>query len=159
MCDRIRVVHAANEALEPLYEEAHVLSCLLEPTPYREFVMPVKLFEYLGQGRPLLATAGSAAGQFVSTNDIGWSIPYQIEALAEFLRSLRHRSDYAAKATKADRLAPAHTWRARAETVARDLGGRSGAEAGQSDRRAPASAAPPPDFGAHRIAASGGLTW
>ena len=121
--DRVEVVHANGAALEPLYDRS-VLGCLfLEPIAYREFAAPLKLYEYLGHGKPIIAVEGSLAGDFVAENGVGWVLPYTADALASLLSRLaedpaeldRVRARVASVRTE-------HTWAARADQAAVALG-------------------------------------
>lgn len=117
-----RVVHASGKELEPLYADS-ALGCLfMAPIEYREFAAPMKLYEYLGHGRPIVATEGSLAAQFVEQNDVGWVLPYSAVALRDLVEHLRaHPSDYRVKAERARIVRNQHTWSARASQVASAL--------------------------------------
>jgi len=120
---RIRVIHKSGRDLIPHYKVADICSLFLEPTEYRAFAMPFKLFEYLGFRKPVIATSGTAAGDFVKRNDVGWHIDYSVGSLELCLRGIANDKDILAqKRENIDRILPAHTWEARAEKVARDLG-------------------------------------
>ncbi|MCK2034336.1 glycosyltransferase [Microbacterium sp. KSW4-4] len=121
---RTRVVHRSGAELEPLYADAHIGSLLMEPIEYREFAAPLKLYEYLGHGKPIVATAGTLAGDFVEENGIGWAIPYTADALTALLDELSASPDALRAATaRAQEVRHQHTWAARARTVAADLAG------------------------------------
>ncbi len=119
-----RVVHRSGPELEELYEETHVGMLFMEPIEYREFAAPMKLYEYLGHGKPIIATEGSLAGSFVEENGIGWALPYDAEVLAELLDQLAEDpAMLSAKAQQARNVRGEHTWEARAAHVAQDLSG------------------------------------
>ena len=82
------MVHRSGDGLSGLYEDAHLGVLFMEPVEYRDFVLPFKLFEYLGRGKPIVATAGTLVGDFVAEHGIGWAIPYRAESLAELLDRL-----------------------------------------------------------------------
>ena len=117
------VVHTSGAGLEPHYAAADIGVMFFEPIEYREFAVPVKLFEYIGHGIPIIATEGTLAGRFVRDNDLGWVLPYDSQALADLLADLRdHPEKIEEKARSVEALRPAHTWIARAQQVAEDLG-------------------------------------
>lgn len=120
----IDVVHASGKELKKYYDTA-ALGCLfLEPIPYREFAAPMKLYEYLGHGKPIIAAAGSEAGKFVTQNDIGWVLPYEKTALKDlFAKILADPQEYEIKHANVLRVQQEHTWEARAKTVANVLTG------------------------------------
>lgn len=117
-----RVVHASGAALEPHYA-ASALGCLfMAPISYREFAAPMKLYEYVGHGRPIIATEGSLAAQFVAENGIGWVLPYSAESLRELIELLRREPErYRAVAERVRQVRTAHTWSARAAQAAAAL--------------------------------------
>lgn len=120
--DRVKVVHAHGDQLVPYFRSAHVLSCFVAPTPYWRVTVPIKLFEYLGHGRPILAACGTNAGAFVDEHEIGWTAADDAGELAALLQHLRSAPDeLALRAANTARLVPEHTWQVRARQVAEDL--------------------------------------
>jgi len=122
--DRISVIFKKGEELSSLYEEADLLALFLKPTPYWDFAMPYKLFEYLGYEKPILAVKGTAVGNFVESNDIGWSIEYDDErfvTLTDWIK--QHPEAMLEKKKNILRIKPLHTWEARARKVSSDLTG------------------------------------
>lgn len=113
------VVHRSGPELEALYADAHIGALLMEPMEYREFAAPMKLYEYLGHAKPIIATAGSLAGEFVEEHGIGWAIPYEAGALTELLERLAaDPALLAAKVEAARTVREQHTWQARARQAA-----------------------------------------
>lgn len=120
------VVHRSGAELEELYANSHIGSLFMEPIEYREFAAPMKLYEYLGHGKPVIATEGTLAGEFVRENGIGWVLPYRAEALTELLNRLqRHPDELAAVSARVREVRLDHTWEARARQAAQALTGRS----------------------------------
>ncbi|MBH0129639.1 glycosyltransferase [Salinibacterium sp. NK8237] len=116
------IVHKSGADLEALYADAHIGVLLLEPLEYREFAAPMKLYEYLGHGKPIVATQGSLAGAFVEENGIGWSIPYGADELSALLSRLQaHPEELDAAQARVREVRQQHTWEARARQVAADL--------------------------------------
>lgn len=122
--DATTVVHRSGEQLSGLYNDAHLGVLLMEPLEYREFAAPMKLYEYLGQGKPIIATKGSLAGEFVEQNGIGWALPYSADALGELLSTLIQDSEQLAEKVQQTRVVRhKHSWEERAKQVAQDLSG------------------------------------
>ncbi|MFT3888608.1 MAG: glycosyltransferase [Arachnia sp.] len=118
----IRVVHASGAELEEHYRAANVGALFVEPDPYWGFAVPVKLYEYLGAGKPIIAAGGSLTGELVEAGGWGWAPPYDVPALVALLRRLAEDPDErrrAAARVAQDRAA--HSWRGRAEQAARAL--------------------------------------
>ena len=64
--DKINIVHESGEGLKKFFEEANVFMMFFKPTEYRSFSMPVKLFEYLEHGRPIIAN-DKTVGDFIKS--------------------------------------------------------------------------------------------
>jgi glycosyltransferase involved in cell wall biosynthesis len=120
----VKVVHRSGDELTELFEQSDVGVLCVEPQSYREFAAPLKLYEYLGAERAVLASAGTLAAEFVSTHGIGWVVPYDAHHIAGHLRELlADRSLLEDKFRAAQRIKSQHTWAARARQVAADLAG------------------------------------
>lgn len=121
---RIEIVHARGQELLPLFARAHVCLLTVEPAIYRDFAAPVKLFEYIGHGKPVLATSATHAGELVESVGAGRQVDYSAEAIARQLRDLRDDRDALQALTRrVEQVREEHTWRARARQVASDLTG------------------------------------
>ena len=84
--------------------------------------MPVKLFEYMGNLTPIIATSGSAAGEFVESNDIGWNISYNDNSLEKLLvKILKDRNLLIEKRNNLASALQRNTWKARAAQVIDNL--------------------------------------
>jgi glycosyltransferase involved in cell wall biosynthesis len=118
----IRVVHESGDAMQARLAATDVVSIFVQPQEYWEFAAPVKLYEYLGHGKPIIASEGTLAGRFVADNGIGWAIPYREDALDTLLDTL-FSDPQALDATKRHMtsVARCHTWQVRVEHVIKDL--------------------------------------
>ncbi|MBQ6440301.1 MAG: glycosyltransferase family 1 protein [Mogibacterium sp.] len=120
--DNISVIHKKKHELGPFYIQADIAMAFFERNAYRDLAMPVKLFEYIGYGKPVIATAGTAAGRYIKDNDIGWAIDFDSEQLRTLLRSLaKDRNIIRTKTDKTIAVAPGNTWEARAQMVVKTL--------------------------------------
>ena len=114
--------HLDSSQLDPLYVNCQVAVLLVEPTPYRDFAAPLKLFEYISRGRPILASAGTQAARIVSKYDAGWVVDYEDSAIEKILQHLqKHPAEVAEKAHNAALAAKENTWENRALEVVRVL--------------------------------------
>jgi glycosyltransferase involved in cell wall biosynthesis len=124
MSPNIEVVHQSGVALENLFLQCDLTMLYVKPGEYWQFAVPVKLYEYLGWQRPIVASQGTLSGQFVEDQGVGWAIPYEATALEKLLASLMiDHVNIRQKAEMCARVAPLHTWQARAQQVASDLRG------------------------------------
>lgn len=119
---RVRVRHASGEDLKSLYDEANVALLFFEPTEYRSFAAPVKMFEYLAHGKPIIASEGTLVAQFVQETGAGWVIPYTQQALKTLLEDLAgDLNQIKTKAETARAVARDNTWLSRAKEAAKVL--------------------------------------
>ncbi len=117
-----RVVHRSGAELDDEYERADIGVLLMEPIAYRDFAAPMKLYEYLGWGKPVIATEGSLAGRFVEETGIGWAIPYDANSLTSLLIRLRENpEELQSRSLRAREVREEHTWAARARQAASAL--------------------------------------
>lgn len=115
---RVSVIHKKGYELIPYYQNADILSLFFEPIPYRNFAMPLKLFDYLSFQKPMIATEHTAAGNFVHNNQIGWTIPYNSNAFVELTDAImQDRPVLLKKSEQIKTILPYHTWKARAAKV------------------------------------------
>jgi glycosyltransferase involved in cell wall biosynthesis len=118
----IRVIHKTGTGMEAELKASDIAVLFVKPQKYWEFASPVKLYEYLGSCKPILASEGTLAGQFVRDNGIGWTISYEETAVQELLADLVGDpsliSDIHEKLKEA---AGQHSWKARAQQVIKDL--------------------------------------
>ncbi|SJN20421.1 glycosyltransferase [Luteococcus japonicus] len=126
LADNIQVVHRHGEGLKELFANANVCVVTTKPSQYWTFAAPLKVYEYIGNGKPILASNGSLAGDFVDSQQIGWSVDYGRENFIELLRTLAERPDEVSAARKRVlQVREEHSWRRRAEQVVTDLTGKS----------------------------------
>jgi glycosyltransferase involved in cell wall biosynthesis len=115
---KIHVVHEQGKQLEHYYLQADVFIMAWNAChPYQKFSMPVKIFESLGYGLPIITTAGTDSARFVAQEDIGWVVR-DTPDLCKLLPYLRDHVDaIEAKRKRAEEVRERHTWKARAQTV------------------------------------------
>lgn len=117
-CDRIRVVHAAGEQLRPYYAAADAFLLVWQPNPYLDFAMPVKVFEALGYGVPMIINEGLRASRFVAEANTGWVASSQAELRTLILHLASNAQEIQRKREHLHLVREHHTWAKRAETVA-----------------------------------------
>lgn len=120
--DNIRVVHEYGEAMQALLQECDIALLFVKPQEYRDFAVPVKLYEYLGHHKPIIASAGTLAGRLVEREGVGWAVPYQDEHLKEILEDLiAEPAILESVRSRCAEVALEHSWEARARQVIEDL--------------------------------------
>lgn len=117
----VQVIHKSGNAVEAYYKAADAFCIILKPMPYLEFAMPIKLFEAIGHGLPIIANKGTLAAKFVEDEGIGWVIdtPGDLRSLYCYLNANRHI--LAEKKRMVEMVREKHAWRTRASTVAEIL--------------------------------------
>ena len=85
-------------------------------TAYHQLAMPVKLFDYLGHGLPVLTTGPSEAASLVKAASVGWVTDDRVDAMAQgLLRALDE--PIGGRMSSLSAFARENTWDARARTV------------------------------------------
>jgi glycosyltransferase involved in cell wall biosynthesis len=105
--ERVRYVgRVGREQVAQLLAEAKVGVVPLKPTAHYQQIYPVKLFEYLAAGLPVVATEVPTWRQILETHDCGVTVPFgDPRHLAEAIRGLLDDDDRARAMGKRARLA------------------------------------------------------
>ncbi len=117
----LQVVHASGTELEQYYREADVFAMVRESHPYLDFCMPVKLFEAIGHGLPIISSPQEAIKEFIEREKVGWVVA-DADELADLLTALR--DDPVLLSARRQQVLQAQkeqTWQKRAEFVAQNL--------------------------------------
>jgi glycosyltransferase involved in cell wall biosynthesis len=111
----------SGSALQSYYEEADIFIMIRSSHEYLDFAMPIKVFETLGYGVPILTLDGTEAAQFIKQEGIGWVVRSVEEAsrLLDFLRNHPEDVDLMKQHVCEARLR--HTWEERARQVVQTL--------------------------------------
>ncbi len=118
----INVFHKKGNELDEIYNQSLIAVYFVKPDVLWGFAMGVKLFEYIAFRKPIIAVKGTAVGNFVEQNNIGWVIEYTEEALQKLLDKLRNSPEIIQEKIKnIERIIPENTWEARARQVQKDL--------------------------------------
>lgn len=118
----IHIVHARGDELNRYYQSSNIAVLTMEPSHYRSFAMPFKLFEYVGRGKPILATNGTLAARVIHENGWGWTADNSKEELVKVLRELStNPREIVSRTEKVCMDRANNTWLARAQTVSETL--------------------------------------
>lgn len=122
LCDRIEVVHKSGDALREYYENADVAAYCLNHDEYLDMAMPIKVFEAISYGTPLLATSIYSIAQMIRRENIGWVAGTSVEGIREMLEYLKANPEEIREKTENTILAAQrNTWQCRARQVAGEL--------------------------------------
>ncbi len=119
----VRILHLNTAETRECYLQADVASLFLEPGEYFSMTLPVKLFEAIGYGVPILARSGTESGRFVAENGLGWVASGPEEARAVLRRLSERPEELEAARLRVREASARHTWAERARQVARDAEG------------------------------------
>lgn len=120
----VQIVHEHGEALKSCYLNSNVALLLFEPCSYRGFALPLKLFEAICYRVPIVANTGTAVGELVEQEGIGWVIKPNSESFQNWLNFiLEHPEELEKKSQIVRERAMYHTWRERANTAVKILSG------------------------------------
>ena len=114
----VTVSHAHGDGLHPFYRRADLALAVRDDNEYLAFAMPVKIFEAISFGVPLVVSAGlKVVAELVEREGLGWVV----QTPQEFHQLLRRLADDpTALADARERVVAArerHTWEARAREV------------------------------------------
>ncbi|EEX95060.1 hypothetical protein VIOR3934_06449 [Vibrio orientalis CIP 102891 = ATCC 33934] len=119
----VKVVSRSGEELETLYQKADCACLYMQPTEYRAFAVPIKLFEYVSFGKPVIASANTWVGDFVREQKLGWTIEYKETELHCFLDELvAQKSSIPELSERIGKKASQYTWYKRCREVETLLG-------------------------------------
>jgi len=120
--DWVNVHHVHGEELEQFYQRADAGIIPLQLTKYNNMSVPVKLFEYLSYGLPIVTTNLDEVASFVKDSGCGIVCKANYEEMARALASLSSDEQlYQQKKKNAVRAVQQNRWVDRAEQVASDL--------------------------------------
>lgn len=122
LSDRIRVVHASTRELKPYYDDAAAALLFVEPSEYREFAAPMKFYEAMSYGKPIITTTQTHAGKVCEEYGIGVALPYDTQALEDLLRTwMNERSQLEAYRERVLEVRQTQRWQDRATHAAQIL--------------------------------------
>lgn len=118
----IRIIHEIGEKMENELQKADIALLFVKPFEYREFASPLKLYEYIGFRKPIIATFNTLSGAFVKENDIGWAINYSSDHLIKLLKTIQNNKKIIyQKLDNIEKIYNLHDWKERALQVAKEL--------------------------------------
>lgn len=113
----VDIVHAAGSDLERYYASADAFLLCREMTEYLELAMPVKLFEAIGAGLPVITNTYGEAEDFIRRENCGWTVRTQAD-LEALLRDLAQEPMIVReKRRDVELLRDKHSWSARAREI------------------------------------------
>ncbi|GAA4311565.1 glycosyltransferase [Compostibacter hankyongensis] len=122
--ENIRIVHKHGDDIKELYNTTDICLSSFKHHEYWDFAMGMKNFEYIAYGKPIIATSNTEIGDFVTKNDIGWTISDNAEeARTLFSKLLKEPESIAHKKVNVEKIQKENRWINRAKSVVRALNG------------------------------------
>ena len=122
----LTVAHASGEELKPYYEEADVALLTAPKTFYRDFAVPIKVFEYCSYLKPMLVTNCTETARIVNDNNAGWVTDDNVDSVSSMILRLCENPDEVLKIRDNMEEARANNlWLNRAKQVIEDLTGKN----------------------------------
>jgi hypothetical protein len=111
------IVHLEGESIDEMYQSCDAVIDWRPWSTYLSFASPIKTYEAIGWGLPLIANGMLPTGRLAIELGLGWG-PDSPESLQALLQQLAHdRSPLEQMAARVSAARVAHTWEARARTV------------------------------------------
>ena len=82
-CKWLKIIHASGNELASIYEKADIALFPRQSDKYIDIAMPVKLFEYLSFGKPVIATKRIEPMKFILENHCGLVCDDDYKSIAE----------------------------------------------------------------------------
>ena len=114
----VTVSEAHGEGLVPLYQQADLALAVRADSEYLAFAMPVKIFEAISFGVPLVVSAGlRVVADLVEREKLGWVIRNPDEFAQLVGRLAKHPQELQQARRRVLEARERHTWEARAREV------------------------------------------
>ncbi len=122
--DGPQVLHAQGQELQQHYQEADIALCVWEGVEYHRFVMPVKVYESIAHGVPLIVSSSAEVlARFVEREKIGWVVQNADEFTMLLRRLAEHPGEIVERRQAVESIRHLHTWDQRAREVVEALRG------------------------------------
>jgi glycosyltransferase involved in cell wall biosynthesis len=120
----VSVHHTSGDGLLPLYDEASLSLIIHSDNAYNKYAIPVKTFEYMSHGLPIVSVDIKALGSFIRNEGIGEVVSPEPEAFADGVQKILGSVDtYKSYADRVQTsLLERNLWKHRVETIVSDLG-------------------------------------
>ncbi|WP_340084382.1 glycosyltransferase family 4 protein [Siminovitchia sp. FSL H7-0308] len=120
--DWITIEHLSGEELLQVCKKAHIGMIPIQKNSYHDFAVPVKLFEYLSFGLPLVVTDCSAQTRIVREGGYGLVAKDSADELAQSILNIAQENNYIEyKNNILQNAFKNHSWYARVAKVYADL--------------------------------------
>ena len=103
--------------------QAHASLLYFATDSYRRICKPLKLFEAITLGLPVISKGDSSASRFIEGNNLGWIAGSEPNSLGKLIKRLLHdRNDLKRVSQNVFNHRHEHSWESRAKKVVQVLG-------------------------------------
>jgi len=116
------VYHAFGDQLQSIYNLADVAIIPRRKNIYHDFAVPVKLFEYISYGLPIISTNCDAQAKIIEKHELGIIVKDNVESLKEsitYFQNVENRKHHSEKVKEA--LENSQLWIHRVEEISNKL--------------------------------------
>ena len=118
----IEIVHKGGKELGSLYEKTDIAILFVKQNEYWDFAVPVKIYEYMGQGKPIIASSGGQVEKIINEYNAGWCVEYSSEALQRLFKMLHEdKQKVQSISVSLCQSLSVHSWDHRAKKVINNL--------------------------------------
>lgn len=119
----LTVIHTSGDSnLRPLYEKADIALLIAPRTFYRDFAVPIKIYEYMSYLKPIFVTNCTETARVVEENNVGWVVNDNVDDVIKKLDELYNNQDEILKIMNNMKEARSkNLWKSRARKVVEDL--------------------------------------
>ena len=122
MNERISIIHKKSDELKEYYKTAHFSLFLVNDNEYANMAMPIKVFEAINYGTPIVVSDNMAVAKIIKEEKCGWVIENSVDSLVGLLDYLKSNPEELSNKTQNTILAASkHSWQVRTKKVIEDL--------------------------------------
>lgn len=122
MNDRITIVHEKNDQLKDYYQNADLTLFLVKDNEYANMAMPIKVFESISYGTPIIVSNKMAIAKVIRNEECGWIIDNNVEGIKNIFEYLNDNKDEIdLKTHNTIAAAKRHSWEARVQQIVSEL--------------------------------------
>ena len=121
--DWLEVIHTSgDENLKRYYDRSDIALLTAPRTFYRDFAVPIKIFEYMSYLKPILVTDCIETARIVKDNQIGWVVADDVDCICNQIKELYDNIEEVESVKKKLPEARAdNLWENRAKKIVADL--------------------------------------
>ena len=121
--DWLDVIHTSgDENLKQYYEKSDVALLIAPRSFYRDFAVPIKIFEYISYLKPILVTDCTETAKIIDENQAGWITNDSVESVVFKLEYLcSHPEEIISIKEHMEEVRNNNLWISRADRVVREL--------------------------------------